>query len=86
MTLCVAVINTPIQYFAPLRRESAKTTKVELKVFYCCDWGTSEYVDTGFGAAFKWDVDLRAGMNFLTSGWRAINQQLQCVVLSDSSG
>lgn len=58
----VAVISThPIQYFAPLWREIEKTKQVELKVFYCCDFGTEEYVDPGFGKAFKWDVDLRAG-------------------------
>jgi glycosyltransferase involved in cell wall biosynthesis len=58
----VAVINThPIQYLAPLWREIAKTKQVELRVFYCCDWGATEYVDDGFGRAFKWDVDLLAG-------------------------
>jgi glycosyltransferase involved in cell wall biosynthesis len=55
----VAVINThPIQHFAPLWREIAKSKEVELRVLYCTDWGVSEYRDPDFGIAFKWDVDL----------------------------
>ncbi len=58
----VAVINThPIQYFGPLWREVAKKDGVALKVFYCCDWGTADYRDPGFGRTVRWDVDLRAG-------------------------
>ncbi len=58
----VAVINThPIQHFAPLWREIASTGEVELKVFYCSDWGTKEYADPGFDTVFKWDVDLLSG-------------------------
>jgi len=58
----VAVINShPIQYFGPLWREVARKKGVELKVFYCCNWGTADYRDSGFGRTVKWDVDLRAG-------------------------
>ncbi len=58
----VAVINThPIQHFAPLWREIAKSGQVELKIFYCSDWGIKEYADPGFGTVFKWDVDLLSG-------------------------
>src|SRR5215831_5851719 len=58
----VAVINThPIQHFAPLWREIAKLKEVELKVFYCSDWGVNEYADPEFGTTFKWDIDLLSG-------------------------
>jgi glycosyltransferase involved in cell wall biosynthesis len=58
----IAAINShPIQYFAPLWREIAKTTGVDFKVFYCCDWGVADYKDAGFGKVVKWDVDLRGG-------------------------
>jgi glycosyltransferase involved in cell wall biosynthesis len=58
----VAVLNThPIQHFAPLWREIAKIGEVELKVFYCSDWGVKESADSGFGTVFKWDVDLLGG-------------------------
>ncbi len=61
----VAAINThPIQHFAPLWREIAKANEVELKVFYCSDWGVQEYSDPGFGTTLKWDVDLLSGYSF----------------------
>lgn len=58
----VAVINThPIQHFAPLWREIAKSEEVQLRVFYCSDLGVTEYVDPDFNSSFKWDVDLISG-------------------------
>src|SRR5215831_10700779 len=61
----VAVINThPIQHFAPLWREIATTGDVELKVFYCTDWGIREYTDPGFATVLKWDVDLLSGYQY----------------------
>jgi glycosyltransferase involved in cell wall biosynthesis len=69
----VAVINThPIQHFAPLWREIARTDQVQLKVFFCSDWGVRDYDDPGFGTVFKWDVDLLGGYDseFLEIGRR----------------
>ncbi len=58
----IAVINShPIQYFGPLWHEIAKTNRVVLKVFFCCEWGSRDYVDPGFGTLVRWDVDLRQG-------------------------
>jgi glycosyltransferase involved in cell wall biosynthesis len=71
--LRVAVINThPIQHFAPLWREIAAQNKVELRVFYCSDWGVAEYHDEEFGQTFRWDVDLLSGYDsrFLKIGKR----------------
>ena len=55
------VISHPIQHFAPLFRDLAKQGGLELRVFYCCDWGISDYADPGFGRTFKWDVPLLEG-------------------------
>lgn len=58
----VAVINShPIQHFAPLWRAVTARGEIELKVFYCTDWGVNEYRDPGFGTTFRWDVDLMSG-------------------------
>jgi len=60
--LRVAALNThPIQHFAPLWREIAALKQVQLRVFYCSDWGTTEYRDHEFGETFQWDVDLLGG-------------------------
>jgi glycosyltransferase involved in cell wall biosynthesis len=76
------VISHPIQHFAPLFRCIAERGNVELKVFYCCDWGIKEYVDPGFGETFKWNIPLLDGYDheFLdissrprNLGFRAIN-------------
>jgi len=55
------VISHPIQHFAPLFRDLAKQPELELRVFYCCDWGITDYADPGFGRTFKWDVPLLDG-------------------------
>ena len=61
MAKLAIVISHPIQHFAPLFRDLAKQRGLELKVFYCCDWGISDYADPGFGRTFKWDVPLLEG-------------------------
>lgn len=58
------VISHPIQHFAPLFRDLAKQRGLELRVFYCCDWGVSDYADPGFGRTLKWDVPLLEGYDF----------------------
>lgn len=55
------VISHPIQHFAPLFRDLAKQPNLELRVFYCCDWGVRDYADPGFGKTFKWDIPLLEG-------------------------
>jgi glycosyltransferase involved in cell wall biosynthesis len=63
--LRVAVINThPIQHFAPLWREIAALERVQLRVFYCSDWGATVYYDHDFDESFKWDVDLLSGYDW----------------------
>ena len=55
------VISHPIQHFAPLFRDLAKQQGIELRVFYCCDWGVNDYRDPDFGKTFKWDIPLLDG-------------------------
>jgi glycosyltransferase involved in cell wall biosynthesis len=58
------VVSHPIQYFAPWFRELAQAPDINLKVFYCCDWGVKEYVDPGFNRNVEWDIPLLAGYDY----------------------
>ena len=55
------VISHPIQHFAPVFARLATSAEIDLKVFYCCDWGVREYVDPGFGKRIAWDIPLLDG-------------------------
>lgn len=55
------VITHPIQHFAPLHREIAALGGVELKVFFCTDWGVQTSFDRDFGISYKWDIPLLDG-------------------------
>jgi glycosyltransferase involved in cell wall biosynthesis len=56
-----AVVSHPIQHFAPMFRDLAKIAGLDLRVFYCCDWGVRSYRDPGFGQDVAWDVPLLGG-------------------------
>ena len=55
------VISHPIQYYAPIYRQLALQSGIDLKVFYCCDWAVKPTLDPGFGQVFAWDVPLLEG-------------------------
>lgn len=55
------IVSHPIQYFAPWHRELARLPDVELRVFFCCDWGVKKYVDPGFKVEMAWDIPLLEG-------------------------
>lgn len=55
------VISHPIQHFSPLFARLAGSSGIDVKVFYCCDWGNREYADPGFGKTFAWDIPLLEG-------------------------
>ncbi|UQA62390.1 glycosyltransferase family 4 protein [Polyangium aurulentum] len=60
--LKLAVLTThPIQYQAPLYRKIAARGDVDLKVFFCWDFGVKETKDPGFGKTIRWDVPLLDG-------------------------
>ena len=61
MIRLAVVISHPIQYFSPLFARLAATPGIDLKVFYCCDWGVREYRDPGFDTSFAWDIPLLDG-------------------------
>ncbi|MFN0063065.1 MAG: glycosyltransferase family 4 protein [Myxococcaceae bacterium] len=58
----VAVINShPIQHFAPLWRDVARTGRVRLRIFYVSHRGLQAYADPHFARSLQWDVDLLSG-------------------------
>lgn len=59
----LAVVNShPIQYFAPLYRQIAKTPDIDITVYYCSRQGLDRgHIDPGFGREVVWDVPLLEG-------------------------
>src|ERR1017187_249070 len=55
------IVSHPIQYFAPWHREMAKVAGIDSKVFFCCDWGITDYLDPGFNMEVAWDIPLLEG-------------------------
>ncbi|MGB6687383.1 MAG: glycosyltransferase family 4 protein [Terracidiphilus sp.] len=55
------VVTHPIQHFAPLHRKLASVGGIELKVFFCANWGAQSYFDREFGIELKWDIPLLDG-------------------------
>jgi glycosyltransferase involved in cell wall biosynthesis len=55
------LVSHPIQYFAPLYRELARRTEVDLTVFFYSDETVREFADPGFGRRIEWDVPLLGG-------------------------
>jgi glycosyltransferase involved in cell wall biosynthesis len=60
----VAVVTShPVQYYAPWFRFLAGTCRLDLKVFYLWNGGSTKQFDPGFGLAVQWDVPLLDGYN-----------------------
>ena len=55
------IVSHPIQHFAPWHRELTKIPDLDLKVFFCCDWGLNCYLDPQFKTEVKWDIPLLEG-------------------------
>jgi len=55
------IARHPIQYQAPLLKRIAAEPGIDLKVFFCSDLSTREYLDPGFGRQVKWDIPLLDG-------------------------
>lgn len=58
------LVSHPIQYQAPLLRRLALEPDIALKVFFCSDYSTKEYVDEDFGIPVKWDTPLLEGYDY----------------------
>ena len=71
-----AVISHPIQHFAPVFRELAQVSGMDVKVFYASDWGARPTYDPDFQCEFSWDVPLLSGYDyeFLPRRSRAAHQ------------
>lgn len=54
----------PIQYQVPLFKELAAYHKIDLMVYFCCDYGIKGKKDSGFGKVFKWDIPLIEGYKY----------------------
>jgi glycosyltransferase involved in cell wall biosynthesis len=61
ITRIAVVVSHPIPHFAPWHRKVAALPGIELKVFYCVDWGSASYFDREFGTEVKWDIGLLEG-------------------------
>jgi glycosyltransferase involved in cell wall biosynthesis len=55
------LVSHPIQYFAPLYRELAKRSEIELSVVFYSDASIHEFVDPGFERRIAWNADLLGG-------------------------
>ncbi len=55
------LVSHPIQHFAPWHRELAQVADIDLKVYFCCDWGLRSYVDPEFKIPVEWDIPLVDG-------------------------
>jgi len=55
------LVTHPIQYQAPLLKQLAAQSDIDLTVFFCSDISMKDYFDPGFGAKVKWDVPLLEG-------------------------
>jgi glycosyltransferase involved in cell wall biosynthesis len=60
-TRLAIVVSHPIQHFAPWHQEVAKIPGVDLRVLFCCDWGTVPYFDPEFCSEIRWDIPLLDG-------------------------
>ena len=58
------IVRQPIQYQAPLLKRIAAEPGIHLKVFFCSDFSTREYLDPGFGRKIKWDIPLLEGYEY----------------------
>ena len=55
------LVSHPIQYFAPLYRELARRTEMDLTVYFYSDETMRSFYDPGFGRTIEWDVPLLEG-------------------------
>ena len=61
MKKLAVVASHPIQYWAPVYRELALSSRIEIKVFYVAENGATEYYDSEFDTYVKWDRPLTEG-------------------------
>ncbi len=60
----LVLASHPIQYQCPFYRALALREEIDLTVFFCSDFGSKEYYDTGFSKNIKWDIPLLEGYSY----------------------
>jgi len=75
------LVSHPVQYYAPLYRELASRTEIDLTVYYYSAASAREFYDPEFGRTVRWDTPLLDGYrsrfcpsaerNGIDAGWRA---------------
>ncbi len=55
------LVSHPIQYFAPLYRELARRSEIDLTVYFYSDATARAFHDPGFGREVRWDTSLLDG-------------------------
>lgn len=55
------VLSHPVQYYSPWLREIARSSEIDLRVFYLWNFGVTAQRDPLFGQVFQWDIDLLSG-------------------------
>jgi len=55
------VVSHPIQYFAPLYRELARRSEIDVTVYFCSAATVGDYYDPGFARTIHWDAPLLEG-------------------------
>ena len=68
-------ISHPIQYYAPLWQELARSPGIDLTVHYYSRVGLEAALDPSFGQSVKWDIDLTGNYHcdFLPRRWPTKN-------------
>jgi glycosyltransferase involved in cell wall biosynthesis len=93
ITMRLAILAShPVQYQIPLFRELATRPGLDLRVFFCWDFGVEQRHDPGFGRALKWDIPMLDGFEheFLrntspdpgTHHWRGLVNPTACERIS----
>jgi glycosyltransferase involved in cell wall biosynthesis len=61
----LAVLSShPIQYQVPLFKKLSASPTIDLKVYFCSNYGVKEKIDPGFRVKFKWNIPLLEGYDY----------------------
>ncbi|MEK9154593.1 MAG: glycosyltransferase family 4 protein [Patescibacteria group bacterium] len=58
------LVSHPIQYQTPLFKKIVEQLEIDLKVYFCWDFGIKEKYDAEFGRKIKWDIPLLEGYDY----------------------
>lgn len=58
------IASHPVQYLTPLYKKLAAHPKIDLTVYFCCDFGVAPRTDPGFSVPIKWDTPVLEGYKY----------------------